>query len=119
MAGRPPIKEAPEFGKKLSAIRKERGLTQPELAELVKMTPKAIDYYERRATNPSFDFVQRAAKALGVTSEELMGIAPAKAKSGPSPKLQKQLELIQELPRSKQLVVSQLLDAFLTQNGKI
>jgi len=118
MAGRPPTKEAPEFGRRLAAIRKERGLTQPQFAELLEMTPKGIDYYERRAKNPSFEFVQKASEALGLTPDELMGVEAPKSKSGPSPKLQKQLEQIQQLPRSKQRVVSQLLEAFLSQNSK-
>jgi transcriptional regulator with XRE-family HTH domain len=118
MAGRPPTKEAPKFGRRLAAIRKERELTQPQLADLIGMTPKAIDYYERRAKNPSFEFVKKVAEALGLTPDELMGLETLKGKSGPSPKLQKQLEQIQKLSRSKQLVVSQLLEAFLSQNSK-
>jgi len=118
MAGRPPTKKAPKFGSRLAAIRKERELTQPQLADLIGMTPKAIDYYERRANNPSFEFVQKVAEALGLTPDELMGMEALKGKSGPSPKLQKQLEQIQKLSRSKQHVVSQLLEAFLSQNSK-
>lgn len=117
MAGRPPTKEAPEFGRRLASIRKERGLTQPQLADLVDMSSKAIDYYERRAKNPSFDFVQKVSDALGLSPDELMGVEAPKGKSGPPPKLQKQLEQIQKLPRSKQRVVSQLLEAFLSQNN--
>jgi DNA-binding transcriptional regulator YiaG len=33
MAGRPPTKPAPIFGTNLAALRKARGLSQPQLAE--------------------------------------------------------------------------------------
>jgi transcriptional regulator with XRE-family HTH domain len=32
-----------------------------------------IDYYERRANNPSVEFVRQAARVLGVTVAELLG----------------------------------------------
>ena len=36
MAGRPATKPAPPFGERLAALRKERGWTQPQLAERLK-----------------------------------------------------------------------------------
>lgn len=115
MAGRPAQKDAPPFGQRLSATRKARGLTQQQLAELLDMTVKGIDYYERRARNPSSEFVQRAADALGVAVTELLGEnrRGPQRKRGPSPKLQRQLEEIHRLPKAKQRFVSELLDTVL------
>jgi hypothetical protein len=53
------------------------------------------------------------AKALGISIEELVGGEPKHGKRGPAPKLQRQLEQLQELPRSRQLFVSQMLDTVL------
>jgi len=115
MAGRPPEKEPPIFGKRLADLRRGRGLTQQQLADTLGMTVKGIDYYERRAQNPSLDFARRAAKALNVSVAELLGEGGngLQRKRGPSPKLQRQLEEIQRLPRSKQKFVSELLDTVL------
>ena len=58
MIGRPPEKEAPEFGKRVAAARKEQGLTQTQLATALGTSRKMIDYYERRATNVTTDVVK-------------------------------------------------------------
>ena len=117
MAGRPPSKEAPPFGKRLSEARRAKGLSQSELADLLGVSAKAIDYYERRAHNPSVDFVGKAAEALSVSFDDLVGRADKKTKKpGPSKKLLQQLEQIQSLPKSKQRFVSELLDTVLDNN---
>lgn len=114
MAGRPPSKEAPPFGKRLSETRRAKGLSQSELADLLGVSAKAIDYYERRARNPSVEFVGKAAEALSVSFDDLVGGADKKTqKPGPSKKLLRQLEQIQTLPKSKQRFVSELLDTVL------
>src|SRR6266498_6107565 len=76
MAGRPATKEAPMFGQRLAALRRGKGLSQTQLADLLDTTRKMIDYYERRAGNPSLDFIQRAAEALDVSVAELLGSEP-------------------------------------------
>lgn len=114
MAGRPPIKKAPEFGKRLSQARQARGLTQSQLAGVVGVSQKMIDYYERRAVNVRSDMVCRLAEALEIPVEELLGMPPSKrTKAGRKPKLQKQFERVAELPKRDQVLVSQLLNRFL------
>ena len=114
MAGRPPGKEAPPFGKRLAQARRAKGLSQSELAELLGVSAKAVDYYERRALNPSIAFVGKAAEALSVSFDELTGtVGKLPRKPGPSKKLLRQLEQIQRLPKGKQRFVSELLDTVL------
>jgi transcriptional regulator with XRE-family HTH domain len=54
-----------------------------------------IDYYERRANNPSVEFVRLAARVLGVSMTELLGeevqIKRAR-KTGPTGKVHKVFE---------------------------
>ena len=114
MAGRPPSKEAPPFGKRLAEARRSKGLSQTDLAGLLGISPKAVDYYERRARNPSLAFVRQASEALNVPFDELAGTAKLPAKRpGPSKKLLRQLEQIQRLPKGKQRFVSEFLDTVL------
>lgn len=110
MIGRPPKKEAPEFGKRVAAARKERGLTQAQLAKALGITQKMIDYYERRASNVTVEVVRKLARVLHVSSDELLGIKPKKAKPGPKSKLRRQIEQIEQLPKSKQQAISEILD---------
>jgi len=114
MAGRPPIKEAPPFGQRLASLRKTHGFSQTQFAQLVGSTQKAIDYYERRAKNPTADFVQRAALVFGVTVDELLGIKSLRqAKPGPVSQLHQKINQIKHLPRSTQQYVLQFLDQVL------
>ena len=119
MAGRPPINEAPPFGKNIAAIRKVRGWTQPQLADMLGITLAALTYYERQARNPSAEFVAKVAKIFNVSVDELLGhtIKPAK-KTGPRSQLEEKLTAIRQLSREKQKVVLQLLDSFLQSNTK-
>jgi transcriptional regulator with XRE-family HTH domain len=121
MAGRPPNKEAPPFGQRLALLRKAHGISQAQFAQLVGSTLKAIDYYERRAKNPTADFVQKAASVFGVSVDELLGIKPLRqTKPGPVSKLHQKIDQITHLPRSTQQYVLQFLDqvlAAVNQNG--
>jgi transcriptional regulator with XRE-family HTH domain len=74
-----------------------------------------IDYYERRAPNPSLDFMEGAAQALGVTVAELLGArtGPEEKRSGPTGKMQRLFEQASELPRRQQEKVAMVLEALI------
>lgn len=110
MAGRPPIREATEFGQRVATARLQRGLTQQQLADTIGVSQRMVDYYERRAANVKTEVVVKLAKALQISSDELLGIKPVKAKSGRKSKLQLQVEQLERLPKSKQKAILQVLD---------
>jgi transcriptional regulator with XRE-family HTH domain len=120
MAGRPPSKAAPPFGQRLAGARRSRGWSQTKLAEKLQTTQKVIDYYERRAVNPSLAFIQRAAEVLEVSAAELVGgePAPGRSRPGPAPQLARRLEQIRQLPRKQQEFVIRLLDTVIEQAGR-
>jgi len=119
-AGRPATKEAPAFGQRLAALRKERGWTQPQLAEVLGVTVKTVTYYERAASNPTAKTLDRIAEVFGIDPSELINgldSRPRKRKSGPPSRLQLLFERLSKLPRSKQQVVADLLEGFLEKAG--
>jgi transcriptional regulator with XRE-family HTH domain len=63
-----------DFGKRLARLRKARGFTQYELGELVNVTRRVIAYYECETKYPPAHLVIPLAKALGVTTDELLGV---------------------------------------------
>lgn len=116
MAGRPPSKPAPAFGAQLSALRKARGLTQPQLAESLGITPEMLNYYERRAKNPSADFIGKAAAFFGVSADDLLALnTKAPRKPGPPSHLEQLTARLAKLPRAKQKVVVEMLEGVLRQ----
>jgi transcriptional regulator with XRE-family HTH domain len=110
MSGRPPTKEATDFGKRIAEARRQRGLTQQQFADLLGVSRKMVDYYERRATNVTADVVKNLASVLDISADNLLGLESKRPKPGPKSKLQIQIEQIQRLPKAKQQVVSQVLE---------
>lgn len=113
MAGRPPTKEATAFGQRVAAARQRRGLTQRELAERLDVSLAMVEYYERRATNVKSDVVRKLAEVLNISADELLGVRGPKAKPGPRSKLRRLVDDLEELPRSKQQFVSQVIEQLL------
>jgi transcriptional regulator with XRE-family HTH domain len=112
--GRPTTRKAPPFGERLAAVRTAHGLSQSDLAEKLGVTREMVNYYERRAKNPTADFVQKAARVLGVSVDELLGMKPMlQRKPGPPSKLQQKIERLRQLPETKQKLVLDLLDTVL------
>jgi len=60
-----------QFGKKLRQLRKDRALTQEQLAEKVNVSYQAISNIERGITGPSFATLAQIAKALKVKPGDL------------------------------------------------
>ncbi len=119
MAGRPTTKEAPPFGKRLAELRKERGLTQVQLADKLGLTVKGVDYYERRAKNPSLELMKKAAEVLGTNVADLAGDdlhRRTKGKPGPVSPLDERFEKVRKLPRAKQQLVARMIDAVLAES---
>ncbi|HEX7771757.1 MAG TPA: helix-turn-helix transcriptional regulator [Pyrinomonadaceae bacterium] len=116
--GRPQTKDAPAFGKRLATTRIAKGWSQTELAERLNTTLKMIDYYERRAHNPSVEFVRQAARVLGVSVAELLGEevqVKRSRKTGPTGKVHKVFEEVSKLPRGQQEKIVEVVSALVSQ----
>ena len=59
------------LGKKIKQLRKKGGLTQEQLAEEVRVTPKYIQYIESTKRIPSLKLLYRIAKALKIKVRDL------------------------------------------------
>lgn len=57
----------------LESIRKEKGLTQVELAAKLNVQQSTISHIENGERNPSAELLCNLAEALGVTIDELIG----------------------------------------------
>jgi len=104
-----------QLGQQITRLRKEHGLTQAQLAEMLGAHQQVIASYEVGRRRVPVSFLPSLAKALGVSVEGLLGLQNGAAKRGPTPKLQQQVEQISRLPRSRQRFVSDLLKTVLQQ----
>lgn len=55
-----------QFGKKLTELRVERGITQEVLADKIGLTVESISNMERGKFGPKFDNLEKIAKVLKV-----------------------------------------------------
>lgn len=60
------------FSDRLSALRKQRGLTQEALADLIGITKTQVYRYENSSSQPTLDVIKRLAIALSVTTDQLI-----------------------------------------------
>ncbi len=61
------------FGKTLAKLRKERKLTQQQLADLLHVTNKTISKWETNTTAPDIDTLKRISQVLNVPVDVLLG----------------------------------------------
>lgn len=62
-----------EIGERIKKIRLERNLTQEQFSTMAGITRIALGNYERGERSPTIEIFERIAKALHVTTDELLG----------------------------------------------
>jgi len=60
-----------QLGRKISELRKSKGLTQEKLAEKANYSVEFISFVERGINAPSIEGCARIAKALGIPLKDL------------------------------------------------
>lgn len=65
------------LGMTIASLRKERGLTQLELAEKMGVTDKAVSKWERDLCCPDVNSLPKLADVFGTSVDELMQVKPA------------------------------------------
>lgn len=60
------------IGKKIADARREKNLTQEQLAELLSVTRQSISRWESDASYPEMDKVVRLCEILGISSDYLL-----------------------------------------------
>ncbi|MBQ4611304.1 MAG: helix-turn-helix transcriptional regulator [Clostridia bacterium] len=60
------------MGEIISALRREKGMTQRELADMLNITDKAVSKWERGMACPDTQLIPKVAEILGISVEELM-----------------------------------------------
>lgn len=93
--------------KNLRAIRKNRGLSQAQLAEAAGCTQGIISRIEKGEANPTLDMIENIARALRTTPVALFGLSELQ---------QRVLDAIEAIPPDSQEAALIVLEA-MTQKG--
>lgn len=103
------------FAKRLAAIRRMRGMTQIDLADAAGTTQRAVSYYENAFGFPPAPQLVALAKALHVTTDELLGVKSIKPDSRSEDpetrRLWKKFQQVAELPEKDQRAVIRLINS--------
>lgn len=104
------------LGQRLSRLRKERGLTQKQIAESTGLIQELVSNYELDKLRLTSDMVLRFSEVLNVSADELLRgskTGPGPAKKQPSIKLVRRMEQIEALPLYEQRALLTTIDKFL------
>ena len=79
------------IGETIASLRKQKGMTQNELAEKMNVTDKAVSKWERDLSCPDINTISKLADILDVSVEELL---KAKKKENSNTKMKDLINLI-------------------------
>lgn len=98
------------LGQRIAEQRKRLGLTQQQLADTLGIAQQTLAHYEVGRLRVAAALLPQLSQELGLSLEELLGES-TKGKHGPAPRLQAQVARIGTLPRSKQRMLLDMIDA--------
>jgi transcriptional regulator with XRE-family HTH domain len=106
-----------QIGERIAQSRKERNMTQVELADMLKLKQYVIASYETGRRRVPVSLLPSLAKSLGISIEALMGQTTAQTngkikgeKPGPPSRLQQLTNRLSKLSRPKQKMVEDMLE---------
>jgi transcriptional regulator with XRE-family HTH domain len=108
------------IGQRVARLRKERGLTQQELAERLGLGQSNVSDYERGVLRvQGAELIVKLTQVLDVSADELLGLAPRPRSNGATRnrRFLRRLQQLDRLPARDQQAVLRTLDAFLAKSG--
>ena len=94
-----------DFADRLKGLRKRKGISQGELADLIEVHFTQVSRYERGETKPNAEAMAKLAKALDTTVDFLM--------NGTADDVVKEAGLEKELKTEDKKTVLSLMDAYI------
>jgi transcriptional regulator with XRE-family HTH domain len=109
------------LGARIARLRREKGMTQVELAQRLNVSQPVVSDYEHDVIRLPTDAVVQVAELLGVSADELLGMKTAvRAASGASIKnrrLYRRMQEIEKLPRRDQEALLRTIEAFISKTA--
>lgn len=95
---------------RIAALRKQKGLTQQALADVLGLHVTQVRRYELGSSQPSMDALKKIARTFCVTTDSLVF---DEGELEPDSDLALQFQAISNMPEEKQEVIKQLLDGMI------
>lgn len=107
------------LGERVAQLRKERGLTQVELAEALGVAQSIVSKYESGELRLHGELIIQLAELLDVTADELLGLVD-RPRAGPTKdkRLARRLQDFDKLPKRDRDALTRTVDAFLAARGR-
>lgn len=108
------------LGQRIAHLRKDRGLTQVQLAAQLGVIQQTLSHYESGRLRVPLVQLPRLADIFELSLDELLTgqAAPRQpGKRGPASRIQQQLMAITAMPKAQQRIVSRVIDALIAQHG--
>ncbi len=107
---------AVEIGQRLAQLRKEKGITQGELADILGLSQPMVSDYERGELRLHGELIVEITTLLGISADQLLGIKATSQKNGEfkNRRLSRRLQAIDQLPKRDQDALFRTIDAFIS-----
>jgi transcriptional regulator with XRE-family HTH domain len=108
------------LGRRIARLRREKGLTQAELAERLQVSQPVVSDYENDVIRLPADVVVQIAQILDASTDELLGVKPPIPRSGTGIKnrrLYRRMQEIEKLPRRDQDALLRTIEAFISKSA--
>jgi transcriptional regulator with XRE-family HTH domain len=105
------VNEEP-FGKRLARLRQAAGFSQYTLADELGISQRMVAYYEGETEHPPTHLLPALAKALGVSTDQLLGLEKENPRNRDF-QLWRRFSKVAKLPPQKRKQIVQIVDTFL------
>ncbi|MBM4338081.1 MAG: helix-turn-helix transcriptional regulator [Deltaproteobacteria bacterium] len=103
------------IAERVARIREERGITQEEMARLLKVSQPIASDYERGELRLHGELIIQLAKTFGVTTDEILGLESTKNNgTAKNRRFLRRVQQIDNLSKRDQEALLRTIDAFLT-----
>lgn len=104
---------AMSISQRLITLRRDRNLTQQELADLIGLHVNQIRRYEAEQAQPSLDALKKIAIGLSISLDTLVF---EEGERGPDEDLRLQFEAVSRMPSEDKRIVKALLDGMIVKH---
>ena len=101
------------IGERMARLRRERGITQVELAEMLGVPQPMISAYENGGLRLHGELIVELTKILDISADQLLGLKETKNGPAKNGRLLRKLQQLELLPRRDQQALMRTIEAFL------